>query len=85
MFRGLHRVYAGHRGFVRRVLLQSREGGNYVAIVKHDSEETFMAMHTSSTQAALRRAVEPLFERNPRPTFYDVVLAESRPRGRASL
>lgn len=69
-----NRAYAGHRGFVRRILLQPREGGNYVAIVEHASEETFMAMHTSPTQAALRQRVEPLFEGNPRPTFYDVVI-----------
>ena len=69
-----NRAYAEHRGFVRRILLQPQNGGNYVAIVEHESQETFMAMHTSSTQAALRLRVEPLFEGSPRPAFYDVVI-----------
>jgi hypothetical protein len=33
-----------------------------------------MAMHTSSTQAELRQRAQLLFEGNPRPTFYDVVI-----------
>jgi hypothetical protein len=45
-----------------------------MAIVEHESHDTFMAMHTSSTQADLRQRVDPLFEGNPRPTFYDVVI-----------
>ena len=51
MVRGFNRAYAKHPGFIRRMLLQPREGGNYVAVVEHESHETFMAMHTSSTQA----------------------------------
>lgn len=66
-------AYAKHAGFIRRILLQPRDGGNYVAIVEHESHETFMAMHTSSTQAELRQRVAPLFEGNPKPAFYDVV------------
>jgi antibiotic biosynthesis monooxygenase (ABM) superfamily enzyme len=73
-FEDSNRAYAGHPGFIRRILLQPREGGNYVAIVEHESHETFMAMHTSSTQADLRQRVDPLFEGNPRPTFYNVVI-----------
>lgn len=73
-FEDSNRAYSGHPGFIRRILLQPREGGNYVAIVEHESHETFMAMHTSSTQADLRQRGDPLFEGNPRPTFYDVVI-----------
>jgi antibiotic biosynthesis monooxygenase (ABM) superfamily enzyme len=73
-FEDSNRAYAGHPGFIRRILLQPREGGNYVAIVEHESHETFMAMHTSSTQADLRQRVDPLFEGNPRPAFYNVVI-----------
>jgi heme-degrading monooxygenase HmoA len=73
-FEDSNRAYSGHPGFIRRILLQPREGGNYVAIVEHESHETFMAMHTSATQADFRQRVDPLFEGNPRPTFYDVVI-----------
>lgn len=66
--------YARHEGFVRRWLLKPQEDGNYVAIVEHESYETFMAMHTSLTQAEARRRVEPLMDGNPTPHFYEVIL-----------
>lgn len=66
--------YAKHRGFISRRLLRPREGGNYVAIVEHESYETFMAMHTSPTQADARRRVEPLLDGSPTPHFYEVIL-----------
>ena len=69
-----NRDYAEHPGFIRRVLLRSPDGGNYVAIVEHESHETFMAMHTSETQAALRKRVGPLLDGDPKPSFYEVVV-----------
>ena len=72
-FADSNRDYAKHPGFIRRILLRPRDGGNYVAIVEHESHETFMAMHTSSTQAELRQRTQTLFEGNPKPAFYDVV------------
>lgn len=66
--------YAKHRGFISRRFLRPREGGNYVAIVEHESYETFMAMHTSPTQADARRRVEPLLDGSPTPHFYEVIL-----------
>lgn len=69
-------AYMSHPGFIRRVLLQPREtGGNYAALVEHESYETFMAMHTSDTQAGFRKRIEPLLEGNPVPEFYEVVLS----------
>lgn len=67
-------AYAKHPGFIRRILLSSRDGGNYMAVVEHESHDTFMAMHTSSTQAELRQRAQLLFEGNPRPMFFDVVM-----------
>ncbi len=66
--------YAKHKGFIRRRLLKPREGGNYAAIVEHESYETFMAMHTSSTRAEARRRVDPLLDGKPKPSFYEVTL-----------
>ncbi len=68
------REYAKHKGFIRRRLLRPREGGRYAAIVEHESYETFMAMHTSPTQADARRRVTPLLDGDPTPRFYEVIL-----------
>jgi heme-degrading monooxygenase HmoA len=68
--------YAKHKGFIRRRLLKPHGGGTYAAIVEHESYETFMAMHTSSTQAEARKRVDPFFDGKPKPSFYEVVLEQ---------
>ncbi|MGB4405273.1 MAG: hypothetical protein WBI82_00225 [Sphaerochaeta sp.] len=73
-FKWSNREYAKHNGFIRRKLLNPRERGNYAALVEHESYETFMAMHTSSTQAEAYRRVEPLLDGKPTPHFYEVAL-----------
>jgi hypothetical protein len=45
-----------------------------IGVVEHESYETFMTMHTSPTQAEAHKRVEPLFDGNPTPEFYEVVL-----------
>lgn len=73
-FADANQAYASHTGFIRRILLQPREAGdNYAALVEHESYESFMAMHTSETQAGLRKRVQPLLDGDPRPVFYDAV------------
>jgi heme-degrading monooxygenase HmoA len=67
--------YAKHKGFISRKLLLPREGGNYAAVVEHESYDTFLAMHTSPTQSEANRRVKPLLDGSPTPEFYDVVLA----------
>ena len=69
-----NREYARHAGFISRRLLKPRAGGNYAAIVEHESYDTFMAMHTSSTQAAAAERVQPLLDGSPTPEFYEVVV-----------
>jgi antibiotic biosynthesis monooxygenase (ABM) superfamily enzyme len=69
-----NREYARHTGFISRRLLKPREGGNYAAIVEHESYDTFMAMHTSLTQAAAGARVKPLLDGSPTPEFYEVVV-----------
>ena len=66
--------YAKHEGFIRRRLLKPREGGNYTAIVEHESYETFWAMHTSPAQAEAGKRVRPLLDGDPSPVFYEVVV-----------
>ena len=65
--------YAKHKGFIRRSLLKPQKGGNYVALIEHESLETFMAMHTSPTQAEANKRVKPLLDGGPTPQFYDVI------------
>jgi heme-degrading monooxygenase HmoA len=66
--------YAKHKGFISRKLLRPRDNGNYVGLVEHESYETFMAMHTSSTQAEANQRVKPFFDGGPTPDFLDVVM-----------
>jgi len=50
------------------------KGGNYAAIVEHKSQETFMAMHTSPAHECAGKRVQPLFNGNPTPTFYEAIV-----------
>ncbi|MBW6463241.1 MAG: antibiotic biosynthesis monooxygenase [Firmicutes bacterium] len=67
--------YSTHKGFISRKLLKPREGGNYVGVVEHETYDTFMAMHTSSTQAEARKRVGLLLEGNPVPHFHELVVS----------
>lgn len=69
-------LYEPFEGFVSRRLLKPIDGsgGNYLAIVEHESRETFMAMHASVERQQARRKVEPFFRGSPQPRFYEVVL-----------
>ncbi|MBP1765345.1 MAG: antibiotic biosynthesis monooxygenase [Firmicutes bacterium] len=65
--------YAKHKGFISRRLLKPQEGGNYAAIVEHESKETFMAMHSSPIHEAAQKKILPLLDGYPKPHFYEVV------------
>ncbi|NOH04561.1 MAG: antibiotic biosynthesis monooxygenase [Chloroflexi bacterium] len=73
-FEWSNQEYAKHKGFIGRRLLKPREGGNYVGLVEHESYETFMAMHTSPTQAEAGKRVMPLLDGSPTPAFLEVVI-----------
>ena len=51
--------------------------GRYAAIVEHESEATFMAMHLSDARQEAWRRVEPLLTGSPTPHFYTVVSAST--------
>lgn len=71
-FKRSNEVYRQFPGFVSRRLLRSADG-RYAAVVEHDSESTFMAMHTSPEREAMWAEVEPLIEGLPEPAFFEVV------------
>lgn len=73
-FEWSNKEYAKHKGFVSRRLLKTQENDNYVGLVEHESRETFMAMHTSNTQGDANKRVKPLFDGDPTPEFYEVVM-----------
>ncbi|MDD5759994.1 MAG: antibiotic biosynthesis monooxygenase [Desulfobulbaceae bacterium] len=68
------KTFASHQGFIGRRLLKPRKGGNYVAIVEHETYETFMAMHDSPAHAEAGKHVFPLFDGVPTPIFCDVIV-----------
>ncbi len=72
-------VYEKFDGFVSRRLLRPTKGRrNYMAIVEHESEETFMAMHLSDERQKAWAKVEPLLEGAPTPSFYEVVITSKK-------
>lgn len=72
-------IYEGFEGFVsRRLLEDTKVPGRYGAIVEHESEATFMAMHLSEAREGAWQRLEPLLTGSPTPHFYTVVLASER-------
>ncbi len=73
-FVSTNKEFADYRGFIGRRLLRPIEGGNYAAIVEHESQETFMAMHNSPGHDQAAKRVRPLFDGNPTPHFYELII-----------
>jgi len=72
-------VYEKFEGFISRRLLKPTKGkGNYAAIVEHESEETFMAMHLSEERQKAWEKVEPLLDGSPTPGFYEVSITSEK-------
>ena len=71
-----NKEFANSKGFISRRLLKPIKGGNYAAIVEHESEETFMAMHSSPKHDEAGKRVHPLFDGSPTPQFYEVIIGE---------
>jgi heme-degrading monooxygenase HmoA len=69
-----NKEFANHKGFISRKLLKPLKGGTYAAVVEHESYETFMAMHTSPAHDEAGKKVAPLFDGNPTPRFYNVIV-----------
>jgi heme-degrading monooxygenase HmoA len=65
--------FAKHPGFVGRRLLKPVGGGPYVAIVEHESMESFAAMNGSPFHAEAGKRVGPLLDGNPAPQFFEVM------------
>ncbi len=66
--------FANYKGLIGRRLLKPVDGGNYAAIVEHESQETFMAMQNSPAHAEAGKRVGPLFDGSPTRQFYEVII-----------
>ena len=73
-FASSNKEFANYKGFIHRRLLKPLKGGNYAAIVEHESLETFMAMHNSPEHGEADKRVAPLFDGNKTPQFYEVIV-----------
>jgi heme-degrading monooxygenase HmoA len=72
-------VYEKFDGFISRKLLKPTKGKTiYLGVVEHETEETFMAMHTSDARQKAWAKVEPLIEGKPTPSFYKVIVASEK-------
>ena len=66
--------FSNHKGFIRRRLLKPLEAGNYAAIVEFENQEAFKATQGSPAHDAAGERVRPLFDGNPTPHFYEVII-----------
>ncbi len=71
-FKESNAIFSKFDGFVSRTLLISANG-SFAAIVQHKSKDTFMKMENSKERNELRNKVSPIFEAEPKPSFYEVV------------
>jgi len=74
-FKWSNKEFAKHKGFISRRLLKPIKGGNYAAVVEHESNETFMSMHTSPIHDEAGKRVGALLDGHPTPHFYEVIVA----------
>jgi heme-degrading monooxygenase HmoA len=72
-FASTNKEFANHKGFIGRRLLKPIKGGDYAAVVEHESQETFMVMHNSPAHDEASKRVGQLFDGKPSPQFFEVV------------
>src|SRR3989304_5900841 len=69
-------VYEIFDGFISRRLLKPTKGKkNYAAIVEHESEQTFMAMHRGEERRKAWEKVAPSRRGPPAPSFSEVIIS----------
>lgn len=73
-FASSNEEFSKFKGFIGRRLLKPFGGGNYAAIVEFEDQDTFKAMHSSPAHDKAGEHVIPLFDGNPTPHFYQVVI-----------
>jgi len=74
-FKWSNKEFAKQKGLINRRLLKPIKGGNYAAVVEHESNETFMSMHKSPVHDEAGKRVGALLDGHPTPQFYEVIVA----------
>lgn len=68
-------VYKNFDGFIlRRLLKHTKESGNYLILMEHENEKTFLNMHSSIEQKESMAKLKLLLEGSPSAKFYEVVI-----------
>ncbi len=74
-FKWSNNVYKNFDGFISRRLLKQTKGiENYVILMEHKNEKTFMNMHSSKEQKEAFAKLSPLLEGSRIAKFYEVVI-----------
>jgi antibiotic biosynthesis monooxygenase (ABM) superfamily enzyme len=74
-FKWSNSIYKDFEGFIsRQLLMMTRGKEGFVILVKHHSENTFMAMHTSKERAEVFAKLKPLLEGSISAKFYEVII-----------
>jgi heme-degrading monooxygenase HmoA len=73
-FASSNKEFSAFKGFIKRRLLRPLAGGNYAAIVEFESKDAFHAMHNSPAHDKAGERVRLLFDGNPTPHFYEIVI-----------
>ena len=66
--------FARHKGFLGHRLLRPAGGGNYVAVMEHESRETFAAMQHSPEHDEAAGRIASLLNGRPDLRQYEVVV-----------
>jgi len=66
--------FSKFKGFIGRRLLKPSGEGNYAAIVEFENKDAFKATQSSPAHDKAAEHVKSLFDGNPRPRFYQVVI-----------
>ena len=73
-FAWTNEMYSRHAGFVsRRLMRPVGKEGAYVALVEHETRETFMKMHDSEDRNKAFAKLVPLLKGGPKPRFFEVI------------
>jgi heme-degrading monooxygenase HmoA len=68
------REFAKHEGFIGRRLLRPVDGGTYVAIMEHESRETFAAVQYTPEHDQAAKRIVPLLDGRPVMESYEVAV-----------
>ena len=73
-FASSNEEFSKFEGFIGRRLLKPSGEGNYAAVVEFESQDAFKAVQSSPAHGAAGEQVTLLFDGNPTPHFYQVVI-----------